>query len=140
MAQSLTHAVVGERDAAYLRYRFLDHPVIKYTVLLVRQRWAMRPWGIVVLRDHGPWMELVDVVAPVQRMPALIGAARRFAGNTGKAELRGWITEEFTSTLRSPDTKLTATDITVPLGGIASTPARRSQGRWFLTAGDTDFR
>lgn len=143
MARSLARFVVGERPAAYLRRRFLDHPLTTYAVLLVRQRWTTRPWGIVVLRDHGSWLELVDLVGAVARMPTLITAARRYASNLGKTELRGWITEEFASFLRSADASAAATEITVPMVGMRSTLtptlARRSRGRWFLMAGDTDF-
>lgn len=143
MARSLAYHVVGERAASYLRRRFLDHPLTTYAVLLVRQRWTMRPWGIVVLRDQGSWVELVDLVGPPGRMATLVAAARRYAGNLGRTELRGWITEEFAHALKSEDARAAATEITVPMVGTASTLApalaKRSRGRWFLMAGDTDF-
>lgn len=143
MARSLGQYVVGERSAAYLRHRYLAHPVTSYAVLLVRQRWTMRPWGIAILRDRGSWLELVDLVSPLPRMAAVITAARRYAGNLGKRELRGWISEQFASIMKSDDAGAQATEITVPMVGTHSTLvptlAARSRGRWFLMAGDSDF-
>ena len=143
MAQSLAQFVVADRPASYLRSRFLEHPVLTYTLLLVRHRWTMQPRGIAVLRDHGAWMELVDLVSAVDHMAMTVDAARRFVGNSGRTELRGWITEEFVSAVRSDDASVAVTEITVPLLGTPAMPAAalagRSRGLWFLMAGDTDF-
>ena len=67
MAGALNHSVVGVRDWAYLADRFGTHPVNKYETLLVRNRFTMKPKGVVVCRDRGDnGLEVLDLRAPVR--------------------------------------------------------------------------
>lgn len=138
MAASLAEFVLPVRDPDFLHYRYRQHPLFLYDCLLVSHRWVPTAIGLVVLRRHDDWVELIDVVADRKHLATLVSAARRFTARIGKRELRGWIAAGCAGLLASPDCETVDTGITIPL---ARDPALAdvSRGRWFLMAGDSDF-
>ncbi|GAB6041080.1 GNAT family N-acetyltransferase [Endothiovibrio diazotrophicus] len=139
MRRDLSEAIVGVRDAAQLRYRYVSHPDHDYTLWLVSGRLTGRPLGIVVLRRVGESMELLDLVAPLARMPLLVFHARRLAAEAGAQDLFCWITAPFAERL-GPGGTQEEIDVYVPANvWSAGPPPEVAEGRWWLTSGDTDF-
>lgn len=140
MAAALTKAIVGVRDAAYLRYRYLDHPEHHYRLFIARRRLGGRPLGAFVLRAiAGGGCELLDLVAPPATAPALLAHARRAAATEGCDRLWCWASENMLPYLRSG---ATVRDLDVAIPANIWTPApdvATLSGRWWLTGGDTDF-
>lgn len=140
MAASMCDRVLCVRGGAYLVHRYLQHPLFSYHCLALEGRVTGRGEGVVILRQHADYFELVDVLGSIERLPDLVAAARRFAFRHGGGYLRGWITASSVSMLTGGggDFRLMDTGITVPL---AKSPALAeiSQDRWFLMAGDSDF-
>ena len=142
MARDLRQNIVGVRDWAYLQARYLDHPDRPYTVLLTRHRWTRQPVGLVVLRDRGTeGIELVDVVAPLTQLPVLVQTARRFAAYAHRPSVFAWITSSQQAAFACHQATLTPMDIVIPTNIWSAGPAPETvQNRWWLMAGDTDFR
>lgn len=140
MAASLSRQIVGTRDFAYLQRRYLNHPTIGYRVLLVSRRWTGAPFGVVVVRELEGELELVDVVAPPERLVALANIVRRLAWNLGKPKAYAWITAQHANLLAGADGLASPAGITVPaLAWPQAIPPAEIDGHWWLMAGDTDF-
>lgn len=142
MAERLAGAVVLERDYDYIQHRFLQHPTVLYTLLLVRRRFAGTPAGLLVLRDHGAeGVELLDMIAPPERLSALVTIARRIAGKLGRPRLFSWLTAPVAQMLQSSAPQLKELNIPLPtiIRGVPSDILATS-GRWWLMGGDTDSR
>lgn len=141
MAADLREAAVGVRDAAFVEYRYFQHPDHRYDVLLLEERFTGRPLGVFVLRRHDRDIELMDLIAPLERIPALITAARRLLSRWGFAELYCWMTEHYARRFVSTGGRVTLSDSYLPLcRWIRGEPAEMMRGKWWLMAGDTDFR
>ena len=141
MADAFNRQIIGVRDFAYLRRRYIEHPTIGYSVLLVSSRFSARPFGIIVVRDEGEELALVDVVAPPERLAALVGIFRRLAWKLGKPKAYAWITAQHALLLAGESGVLAPIGVVVPAfrwqQGI---PPAKIDGHWWLMAGDTDFR
>ncbi|WP_006786488.1 GNAT family N-acetyltransferase [Thiorhodospira sibirica] len=144
MAADLCHAIVGVRDADWLRYRYLQHPQRRYELLAVYPRLRHRPLGLLVVRQHPDQrLELLDILAPLTHIPALLNAACEWAERQGHTQLYSWISEPFATHFMHTQTPPQTTPLDIY--NVAFTrpdihsPAQIS-GRWWLMAGDTDFR
>ena len=142
MKRSLQGSIVCVRDWAFVRGRYLEHPLQPYTVLLVRRRLSRAAVGIVVLRDRqAQGLELVDFVAPPERFHELLDVARRFAGKLGRSEVFAWITASHADLLAEKDSRRSSLDLIIPANIWSPGPAPEEiRGHWWLMAGDTDFR
>lgn len=141
MAAALAGEIVGLRDAAYLHRRYLDHPLNRYRLHLVSQRLGGAPFGLIVSRELEGELEVLDFIAPPERMAALTHIARRLAWDLGKPVAYLWITNPFAPRLAGPEGTVTPTGIAIPaLAWEQAIPPAEIQGHWWLTGGDTDFR
>jgi hypothetical protein len=140
MAAGLTGAALGVRDAAWLQYRYGSKPGFTYETWLLQEPGAQP--GLLVLRRHAEQLELLDLVGAPDQLARLVGAARVLAARAGLA-LRTWITASHAGLLRQDgDAAVRETlDLFVPANAwTPGVPPAALQGRWFLMAGDTDFR
>lgn len=142
MLGDLRQAVAVVRDWPYLHYRYIAHPERRYEILLVTSRITFQPLGAVVLRIEEEAVELLDLVAPLKRVPLLIDHARRLARRWGKETLYCWITRQYAALLgRTGGACVGDLDIRIPTNAWVHqdlTPAQLYD-RWWLTSGDTDF-
>lgn len=141
MAGDLRRRIVGIRDWARIRYRYLGHPGVRYGIFLLRHRLTRRPLGVVVLREREDALELVDVVAPLSCLPQMIAFCRRHAQRCGKARVFVWVAAGAAAAFRTKDTAETPLGLVVPTCAWTSGPAQdQVQGQWWLLGGDSDFR
>lgn len=142
MAAELTHSVVGVRDARYVRERYLEHPDKPYLCRLVRRRFTRHPLGVVVMRNrHGEGLELVDLIAAPRHFGLLLAVARTEAADAGLTHVNAWITASHAHWLRTPEATQSTLDVTIPSNVWSPGPAVTDvKDRWWLMAGDTDFR
>ena len=142
MAESLCDKVVLERDATYIRHRFLSHPTVDYCCFLAKRCFTGTPVGLIVLRDHGTaGMELLDIIAPVGTIPLLIKMAQYLTARLQRQRLFAWVSEAVAECVK--ETQPTLTDLNLPLPIIAwgrQRDLRWTRGQWWLIGGDTDFR
>ena len=140
MAGALIREVIGVRDFNYISHRYLEHPTIKYQVFLVSRRLTRMPFGVVVVRELDGELELMDIVAPPERIPTLIYMVRRLTFRLGKPTVYAWITTQHTNLLSGASGTVSPTNIII--AGIdwpLPMPADIAD-HWWLMSGDTDFR
>ncbi|MDT8363077.1 MAG: GNAT family N-acetyltransferase [Nitrosomonas sp.] len=141
MERDLQKAVVGIRDSNYVRYRYLDHPDCRYQLLLVNGRFNHKTLGLIVLRHDQNETEIMDLIAPLHKIPLMIVHARRMAGINQKKRLLMRITQNFSSLLTETGGTRTGSEIPIPAPiwsqGLA---AEALLNQWWLTGGDMDFR
>lgn len=141
MARDLWGAIVGVRDAAWLRYRYLAHPERRYRIIAVRGRPWSRWYGVVVLRTEGARCEVLDLIGPLRAMPRLVEVAQAVAREEGATSLYGWFAERFAGWLPRGGAQINPTDVqNVVFTWTRTPPIARTRDHWWLTAGDTDFR
>ena len=140
MAAALSRQIVGVRNFAYLKHRYLEHPTISYRVFMVSNRLSAKPFGIIVVRDEGEVLELVDVAAPPERLPTLVKIVRRLAWNLGKPKAYTWITAQYAGLFAGETGTVLPTGIAVPaFNSQQGMPPKEIDGHWWLMSGDTDF-
>lgn len=141
MAADLRASVVGERGWRYVSHRYLAHPANEYDVVLVRERFARKALGVVALRRHADVCELLDLIGPLRHFPVLIDQARRLCARWGLPRLYGWITRNHIAAWAFHGAVEEPLDIQIPTSSWTQDErADRLRDRWWLTAGDTDFR
>jgi len=142
MARDFEDSIIGVRDAQYVRRRYLEHPTVAYECLLVRKLLTGAVQGLAVMRlVDAAQAELMDLIGPRRNFPALVSAARRWAHRKGASRLRAWVTASHASLLASTQPAQTPMDLMVPANVWSRGPsAEELRNRWWLMAGDTDFR
>ena len=140
MAHDFADQLLVIRDAEYLRYRYVDHPVHRYVLLGLRHRWTGRLQGVVVVRPEQEQCRLMDLIGPVSLFPRLIALARSRLSDWGATELIGWFTRSQAVRLAKTGGLTQGSDISIPANTWSvGPPLSELQGRWWLTMGDTDF-
>lgn len=141
MSRSLEDKVVAIRDPDFIRFRYLQHPVRRYRLLLVRRRFTGRAVGLCVVRDDGENLFLMDLVCDVSRAGALVQDLQHTAFQNGKKGIRFWCSSDFLDCFLVPGARNERLPVTIPTeecpGMVA--PALLA-GRWWIMAGDSDFQ
>ncbi len=141
MARDLREGVVGVRDWKFLQHRYCEHPHNNYDLLLVTARLTGKPLGLLVLRRLETSCELLDVVAPLVHLPLLIDQARRMTARWGLPSLYCWISSQHTQRFVACGGVEHALNVHIPTSCWTDDPrVDMLKGRWWLMAGDTDFR
>jgi hypothetical protein len=140
MRRDLTQACAVIKDAAWLRWRYFEHPERDYQVTLVRNRLTGRALGLFVCRPEGERSFLLDLVAPKAHLALLIGLAAHEAQRRQLPTLVTWCSQGFLDWL--PHVKATVTELPIvtPANMLTPGPAPDSlRNLWWLLPGDTDF-
>lgn len=141
MCQDFADAVIGVRTAAYIEHRFLAHPHHRYDVVAVQSRWTGKMLGAVVLRRHADHLEWLDYIGPIGSLGAVVDQVRRLAALWNHPRVTFWTTERYTALFSTLGAQQRPLGLLIPAScwPDADNPQRYA-GRWWLTAGDTDFR
>lgn len=133
--------ILGVRDWEQLRYRYLDHPVRHYELIMVSARISSIPLGLLVLQRETDAVALTDLVAPLSQIPALLIQARRLTGLWGKTSLYCWITRQHVDHFKTPGMEIRDIEVSIPTNVWVPQPFSPGElkDRWWLTIGDTDF-
>lgn len=143
MARELADAAVGVRDAAYMHWRFVQHPHrASYRLLACQSAIWRQLRALLVLRwgDEGV-CHLIDVLAPPTALPDVLAALQAWCAQQGLHEIRLALTGRFAQQLAPLAADCTASEIRIMAN--PRTPPKvlaHFQNNWWLTAGDTDYR
>jgi GT2 family glycosyltransferase len=141
MAKALKQQVVGVRDWNYINHRYLQHPTVDYKLYQVSSRFTGITLGIMILRILDDKIELVDVIAQPRHISILVHCLRRLTESLGKSEAYTWITLQNCSLFTADVGDISPTGIVIPHNRwTKGIPASELLDRWWLMAGDTDFR
>ena len=141
MAEALQDQVVGVRDGAYVQRRYLQHPNITYQLYLISSRLTGIPIGIIAIRVLDDAVELLDIIAPPQRIATLVHCLRRLTWTLDKPLVYAWITAQHANLLAGDTGEITPAGILIPHNcWTPGIPASELIDHWWLMGGDTDFR
>jgi hypothetical protein len=141
MKQDLSHSIVGVRDFAYLSHRYLNHPTKSYHIFVVKNRLTQQYQGLVVLNIENKRGEILDIISPLKNIPLLIRHAQRFAALHECNHLICQISDNFSSYFKNEMTHYQLTDISIPTNQWTASPsAELLKNKWWLMAGDMDFK
>jgi len=141
MSRDFTAGIIGARDWSYLKHRYFDHPDKHYEVYLVRNRISRHPYGVIVYRRHERDGELLDVIAPLKKIPALIAQARKIAGRQGVDRLYCWTAANYSHIFESTGGEARDLGISIPtISWTAGPQLEQISQRCWLMGGDTDSR
>lgn len=143
MAPAFGDAIIGVRDASYLKYRYFEHPFYQrglYHPHLVRDETG-QACAFFVLKAHGDELLLMDLICPAADIKPMLGEIADFCRKQeqGKA-LKIWITKAWQEVVQLPDCVVNDLGIEIPCNSWNRGPdAKTLYGAWWLTAGDMDF-
>ena len=148
MRASAQELSIGQRDAAYLRWRFAQRPLdvdtpantTRYRFFALRRRWSRHCAGVAVMDLRGRSAHWLDWVGPLSLMPLVSLACRLEAGGAGAAELTAWASAAVAEQL--VNTGITQREVCAKIGIPCASdlkPHEVSGLRWWFMGGDTDF-
>lgn len=135
-------ATLGERDAAYVRSRYLEHPGVRYTLLHVTRWWGLQSLGLVIMRRHEDGRaEIMDLIGdPAQALP-MVASACQWAAAEGVTQVFMWLTQSQLPRLDITSPEVAPLGVQVPTNDWIEGANQVNQAKpWWLTGGDTDFR
>lgn len=138
MRPGFADAIIGVRDADYLRYRFLQRPGLTYDCIKVVQGADIR--AVAFCRDHGDRRLLMDIIAAPEHIEQALLAVLQSANQ--ELPMHFWLTSGQLSRVISQAGRfdVTATGIQIPCNRWSpGPPTDRLINAWWLTAGDMDF-
>lgn len=132
---------LGERDAAYLRWRYRDRPDRQHHFFVLRRPWSRTPAGVAVLDlsqpDAAHWL---DWVGPPALMATACEACCHTARQQGKARLEMWASDAVVRQLAPTPISYQAEVVRIGIVNASALPPATTQGlQWWLVGGDTDF-
>lgn len=141
MRDSFRDAVIGNRNSAYLRFRYFARPDRQYVLLLMKSSIFRRPFGLAVLSLSSGHCEIMDLIAAKDNIADVIAGVQNWLKSQKINSLSLLITEGFCGLV-----SLSASAVSKTQFKIMANPFMRSselaalKGRWWLTGGDTDYR
>jgi len=141
MSLDFKDSLIGVRNWTFVEHRYLAHPDKQYDLFLVQSRFRSSPLGILVFNREGERLELVDMIGPLKNIPMLIVQARRLARKYRSMGLYCWITKDFSRIFVQTGGVEFPTEMEIPTTKWTDGPDPEDiRGKWWLMAGDTDFR
>jgi 2-polyprenyl-3-methyl-5-hydroxy-6-metoxy-1,4-benzoquinol methylase len=142
MAEDLRDAIVGIRDAEYITQRYLNHPRPIYHIFAVKQRFSNQFHGILILTFKDNRCDIVDLIAPLNKLPLLLIHAQRLAFRHNCTHLFSQISHRFSTYFTSEENHYTLLDIRIPtsIWNHDKAQADTLKNHWWLMGGDMDFR
>lgn len=137
----LAQHIIGVKTPGWLRWRYLDHPVRQYRVVLCRARLTGKVVGVFVLRHDGESCMLMDLLGAPAMLPALLRLAQAEAAALGSTRVVTWCPSAFRSWLPAQDRSERDMGVCIPtnIWTEGPTPAEL-RDQWWLMPGDTDFQ
>lgn len=136
------------RNAAYLRWRYLECPDVRYHFLVAQRRFSRTILGLAVLRlgwQTHPIACLVDWLVPSSSAAvggALLAYAERMAGAAGMKSLQAWFppaSRQFHFLLEAGFRCEATPYELVALSADPSISLEWARDRWYYTMGDSDI-
>jgi hypothetical protein len=143
MQQALGTWVLPQRDAAWCRHRYAQHPQHRYVAAALRHRLTQQVVGVMILKPVAPVWEWMDWIGSPKHLGIALSQALDWAAGHGATALSGWFSEPVVRLLARHATHAQdhlACTWCVTLRRSSRVPAGADSVAWWLTGGDTDFR
>jgi hypothetical protein len=138
MARECADRVLGVRDVAYVRARFVARPGGDYHFLRVWRRLS-GPAAIAVLRIAATTMRWLDFIGPRSALTATTAAVRTAAARAGASRVEMWASPAVASALAQTGAASADSGAFLALARASVCPddTLATSGWWM--GGDTDF-
>lgn len=141
MANDLRDYCVAIRDAQFIQRRYFLHPERRYVMLQINGGWFGKPVGLAVVRSGGEVWELMDVIGAREDIPDILQAIQAWLPETPEVRLSFSLTEHFAEILKPLADTCDKTEFRIMANPQTPEPVlAQLKSRWWLTAGDTDYR
>ena len=134
--------LIGERDATYVRWRYVQRPALEHTFLQLRRPWQSAPLGIAVLGpvSAGQPVQWLDWLGPPAFLPQACTLCQTEAQRLGAAGMTAWASQAVLQVLSATgiDSQAEVAHIGMPTTS-ALAPEAAAQLNWWFMGGDTDF-
>lgn len=136
--RSLPNAILTQRSAEYLRWRYWNHPSHRYIFIKAQPNFAAEP-SLLVIRKIDNELHLTDFIGPAHHLPKIIHllASGLLSGDT--EFLTVWASPLLTEILPKADQE-TSTGAHFAYAKCSNPQYVATMKReWWLLSGDTDF-
>lgn len=134
--------LLGERHAAYVRWRFVMRPEQSSVFLQLRRPWQRKPAGVAVLSQVSagqPWMQWLDWIGPPDLMAAACAMCRAEAAHAGSG-LTAWASTAVFARLAQTGISAQSEASRISIAAASSfLHTEAAQSNWWFMGGDTDF-
>lgn len=132
--------VLGQRDAAYVRWRYPRRPGTGYQAIALRRWWSAHPAGVAIVDAAASPARWLDWIGAPALLPTALAACLGHARAAGAERLALWATPAVRESLA--DSGVLHTTTTAWLGVARRSliaPGELPHLKWWLLSGDTDF-
>lgn len=140
MAKDFSEHVLGVRDSANLRKRFVERPDRTYRFFRLHRWLPGSTAAVAVLRLAPGEAELLDVIAPRDLFPLVTRAAATEAARTGAACLSAWGSPAASEVFQGCGASVVGVAAHLAASIATALPsAKINAASWWWMGGDTDF-
>lgn len=140
LRKDLGARIVVRKDAAFVDWRYLQHPQERYQLLLLQRRFTGAPLGLCVLKQEAERVLLMDAIGPLRHLPQLVHAAQLAAWHLQRRKLATWCSAPDVACFGAGVTTTQALPITTPANiWTEGPPPAELTELWWLMPGDTDY-
>ena len=149
MRAQASELTLGQRDGAYMRWRYIDRPtppdtrdtgMPRYRFFELHRLWSHAPLGVAVLDLRTPSAHWLDWIGPVQWLAVACRACRLEAARAGATTLTAWASRAVAGALENSDIVRREPCAGLAISTASDLGAQSAVGlNWWLMGGDTDF-
>ena len=143
MRKALHSVLLQERNTAYIRQRYVQHPLHRYRFFLFSSRFPILPAkALLIVREDEDATRLMDFVGHPRDFSSAIQSLIRFLSeeNREASPLLAWVTPTILPFLKNMTHEAEETGISIPVNAHVKTfPWSQIRDRWWTSFGDTDF-
>jgi hypothetical protein len=130
--------VLGVRDSAYLRARYMNRPGITHHLIHVARR-GYGPAAVAVARPAGTTLRWLDFIGPRSALAATAAALQRLAARLGLEQVETWASSAAQVDMLASGAEVAGTAAHFALAPVSVCPDETLGSRGWWLAGDTDF-
>jgi len=142
MQHSAGSRMLGVRNAAYVRWRFVDRPDQKPVFWVFRRPWRVAPMGMAVLSPITPGQPVhwLDWIGPVEQLGLASALCQAQAARLGATEMTTWASQAVQDQLTASGVAARHEVAKIGVPTASAVPDESVQALdWWLMSGDTDF-
>jgi hypothetical protein len=140
MLRSMPAAVLVQKNAARMQYRFLQHPEHHYHLWLLQHRLTGKVSAAVVLKEENERILLMDLICARAHVAQTLRRTALAVQRRWPQPLAFWLSTAYAEQLQLDGMERHALAISTPANIWTQGPSpEQLMNRWWLTAGDTDY-
>jgi hypothetical protein len=139
-SKNLAQRYVCKKDAAFILWRYLEHPAKTYAIYLVTGRFTGKAKYLLVMRHDQQKSMLMDILTSKLDLVPAIKLAKQLAWQQGNRKLVTWCSETDITRFKVEEAEDKILPVAIPANTRSPGPAPDSQmDKWWFMPGDTDY-